>query len=172
MANIKVFVEKQKNRLTSPWSMTSGRSRFESCPSPFISAMHLFICFFVIDFVHKTSCWDVECFRKVDQSDQRSYNTFCTIIKSLFHKHSFWCINNRQLLKKNLVGKGEIAHLEQFLLFPQCFLINQRTVSPFVHIFDIISLFAAELEKPKIGISGKGPRIFSVLYSGIFWICQ
>ena len=28
-------------------------------------------------------------------------------------------------------------------------------VSPFVHIFDI-SLFAAEFEKPKIGISGKG----------------
>ena len=27
---------------------------------------------------------------------------------------------------------------------------------PFVHIFDIISLFAAELEEPKIGISGKG----------------
>ena len=28
--------------------------------------------------------------------------------------------------------------------------------SPFVHIFDIISLFAAELEEPKIGISGYG----------------
>ena len=26
---------------------------------------------------------------------------------------------------------------------------------PFVHIFDIISLFATEFEKPKIGISGK-----------------
>ena len=29
-------------------------------------------------------------------------------------------------------------------------------ISPFVHIFDIISLFAAEFEEPKIGISGKG----------------
>ena len=29
-------------------------------------------------------------------------------------------------------------------------------VSPFVHIFDIISFFAAELEEPKIGIWGKG----------------
>ena len=29
-------------------------------------------------------------------------------------------------------------------------------VSPFAHIFDIISLFAAELEEPKIGISIKG----------------
>ena len=52
--------------------------------------------------------------------------------------------------------KGEIARNEQFLLFPQRFLIKQITVSPFVHIFATISLFAAELEEPKIGISGKG----------------
>ena len=43
----------------------------------------------------------------------------------------------------------------QFLLFPQCFLLNQIIVSPFVHIFDMISLFAAELGEPKIGILGK-----------------
>ena len=36
------------------------------------------------------------------------------------------------------------------------FLLNQVIVSPIVHIFDIISLFAPELEEPKIGISGKG----------------
>ena len=36
------------------------------------------------------------------------------------------------------------------------FLLNQIIVSPLVHIFDIISLFAVELEEPKIGISGKG----------------
>ena len=53
------------------------------------------------------------------------------------------------------MGKGEIARNKQFLLFPKCFLLNQITVSPFVHNFDIISLFAAESEKPKIGISGK-----------------
>ena len=52
--------------------------------------------------------------------------------------------------------KGEIARNEQFLLFPQCFLLNQITVSPFVHFFDIICLLTAELEEPKIGISGKG----------------
>ena len=52
--------------------------------------------------------------------------------------------------------KGEIARNEQFLLFPQYFLLNQIIVSLFVQIFDIISLFAAESEKPKIGISGKG----------------
>ena len=54
------------------------------------------------------------------------------------------------------MGKGEIACKKQFLLFPQCFLLNQIIVSPFVHIFGIITLFAAEFEEPKIGISGKG----------------
>ena len=53
------------------------------------------------------------------------------------------------------MGKGEIARNEQFLLFPQCFLLNQIIVSSFVHIFDIIFSFAAELEEPKSGISGK-----------------
>ena len=54
------------------------------------------------------------------------------------------------------MGKGEIARNEQFLLFPQSFLLNQIIVSPFVHSFDFISLFAAELEQPKIGVSGRG----------------
>ena len=53
------------------------------------------------------------------------------------------------------MGKEEIARNEQFLLFPQCFLLNQEIVSPFVNIFDIISLFAAELEEPKIAMRGK-----------------
>ena len=53
---------------------------------------------------------------------------------------------------ESIVGKGEIAHNEQFLLFPQCFLLNQIIVSPFVHIFDFISKFASELEEPNIGI--------------------
>ena len=49
---------------------------------------------------------------------------------------------------------------ERFLLFPQCFLLNQIIVSPFVHIFDTISLFSTELEEPKIGISGKGLTLY------------
>ena len=57
---------------------------------------------------------------------------------------------------ENIVGKGEIARNEQFLLFPQCFLLNQIIVSPFVHIFDTISFFAAEFEEPEIAVSGKG----------------
>ena len=56
------------------------------------------------------------------------------------------------------MGKEEIARNEQFLLFPQCFLLNQKLVSLFVNIFDIVSLFAAELEEPTIGISSKGLR--------------
>ena len=57
---------------------------------------------------------------------------------------------------ENIVGKGEIAHNEQFLLFPQCFLLNQIIVSPFIHIFEVVSFLVAELEEPKIGLSGKG----------------
>ena len=56
---------------------------------------------------------------------------------------------------QNIVGKGEIACNEQFLLFPQCVLFNQIIVYPFVNIFDVISLFVAEFEEPKIGKSGK-----------------
>ena len=48
--------------------------------------------------------------------------------------------HQQQSAFKKKVGKEEIAHNEQFLLFPQCFELNQITVSPFVHIFDIISL--------------------------------
>ena len=50
------------------------------------------------------------------------------------------------------MGKEEIARNEQFLLFTQCFLLNQKIVSLFVNIFDIISLFATELEEPESGM--------------------
>ena len=61
-------------------------------------------------------------------------------------------MHQQQTAFENIVGKEEIAGNEQFLLFPQCFLLNQKIVSPFVNISDIISLFAAELEEPEIGI--------------------
>ena len=57
---------------------------------------------------------------------------------------------------ENFEQKGVIVRNEQILLFPQCFLLNQIIISPFVHIFDIKSLFAAKLEESKISISGKG----------------
>ena len=50
------------------------------------------------------------------------------------------------------MGKREIARNEQFLLFQQCFLLKHLTVSPFVRIFAVISLFAAEMEEPEIDI--------------------
>ena len=65
----------------------------------------------------------------------------------------------QQTAFENIVGKEEIARNEQFLLFPQCFLLNQKMVSPFVNIFDIISLFAAELEEPKIAAELEEPKI-------------
>ena len=68
----------------------------------------------------------------------------------------------QQTAFENIVGKEEIARCEQFLLFPQCFLLNRIIVSQFVHIFDIISLFAAEFEEPKIGVSGKGLTIAAI----------
>ena len=64
-------------------------------------------------------------------------------------------MHQQQTAFENIVGKREITHNEQFLLFSQCFLLNQIIVSPFVHIFDIIYLFAADLEEPNIVISGK-----------------
>ena len=60
---------------------------------------------------------------------------------------------------ENIVREGEIARNKQFLLFPQCFLLNQIIVLTFVHMIDIISLFAAEFKEPKIGISGKGLKL-------------
>ena len=58
-------------------------------------------------------------------------------------------MHQQQAAFVNIVGKEEIACEEQFLLFQQCFLLNQKIISPFVNIYDIISLFAAELEEPK-----------------------
>ena len=72
--------------------------------------------------------------------------------------------HQQQTAFKNIVGKREIALKEQFLLFSQCFQLNRITVSPFVHIFDIIFLFGVELEEPKFDISGKGERCTILLF--------
>ena len=55
-------------------------------------------------------------------------------------------MRQQQIAFENIVGKEEIARIEQFLLFLHCFQLNQKIVSPFVNTFDIISLFAAEME--------------------------
>ena len=64
--------------------------------------------------------------------------------------------HQQQIAFENILNKGEIAHNEQFLLSQQCFLPKQIIVSPFVHVFAIISSFPAELEERKTGTSGKG----------------
>ena len=61
-------------------------------------------------------------------------------------------MHQQQTVFENIVGKGEIARDEQFLVFPQGFLLNQIIVSLFVSFFNIISLFAVELKEPKIGV--------------------
>ena len=58
-------------------------------------------------------------------------------------------MHQQQTTFENIVGKGEIAHNEQFLLFSQCFKLNQITVSPFVHISDIIIIIFFLLLKLK-----------------------
>ena len=63
-------------------------------------------------------------------------------------------MHQRQAAFENIVGKGEIARNEQFLLFPQCFVLNQIIVSPFVSIVDIISLVAAEFVKLAYQVKG------------------
>ena len=65
-------------------------------------------------------------------------------------------MHQQQTAFENIVGKGEIAHNEQFLHLPQWFLLNQIIVSLFVHIFDIIPLFAAEFKEPKMVHQVKG----------------
>ena len=65
-------------------------------------------------------------------------------------------MHQQQTAFENIVGIEEIAHNEQFLHFPQCFLLNQKVVSQFVNILDIISLVADEMEETKTGMVGKG----------------
>ena len=43
-------------------------------------------------------------------------------------------MHQQQTAFENIVGKEEIAHYEQFLLFPQCFLLNQIIV-PHLSVF-------------------------------------
>ena len=83
-----------------------------------------------------------------------------TDFETLLEKEKLLATSNFSFSRSfsNMVDIGEIARNKQFLIFPQCFLLIQIILSPFVHILDIISLFAKEFEEPKIGISDKGLR--------------
>ena len=77
-------------------------------------------------------------------------------------------MHQQQTAFKNNVGIEEIARNEQFLLFPQCFLLNQKIISTFVSIYDIMIymyLFAADFEEPKISIRGKGISLYYTIVS-------
>ena len=49
---------------------------------------------------------------------------------------------------ENTVGKGEIARNEQFLLFPQCFLLLEN-VLPFPSNLELLTANSSSLEGPK-----------------------
>ena len=61
--------------------------------------------------------------------------------------------------------KEEIACNEQFLLFQQCFLLNQKIVSPFVNILTSYLYLLLNWKSPKLAYEAKGqlPKIFHVL---------
>ena len=71
-------------------------------------------------------------------------------------------MHQQQVAFEKIVGLGEITRYKQFLLFPQCFQLNQITVSEFVYIFDFLSLFAVELEEPEVThhLFSKGKKIY------------
>ena len=60
--------------------------------------------------------------------------------------------------------------------FPTMFSTQSDNCTPFVHSFDIIFLFAAELEEPKIGIRGKGlTGFFTSIFSfshNVFYLIE
>ena len=57
----------------------------------------------------------------------------------------------QQTAFENIVGKEEIAHYEQFLLFPQCFLLNQK-MYPYLSIFMTSYLyFLMNKKSPNLG---------------------
>ena len=57
---------------------------------------------------------------------------------------------------ENTVGKGEIAHTEQFLLFPQCFPPVPRACRHFHQIRNCTSANSFSLEESRICHLGKG----------------
>ena len=65
--------------------------------------------------------------------------TFELQINPFRHTNAFSCLYSKQLLE-NSVAKGEIAHDEQFLLYPQCFvtLFNKWSLIESFHSFERI----------------------------------
>ena len=81
-------------------------------------------------------------------SDENWFLTLTPLILILTHQ--------QQAAFENIVGKKEIARHEQFLLFPQCFLLNQIIITPFVHVFVIISFLLLNGKSPKLAYEVQG----------------
>ena len=75
-------------------------------------------------------------------------------------------MHQHQTAFENIVGKGEIAYYEQFLLSPQCFLLNQIIISPFVHFFTSYLYLLLNWKSLKLAYEVKGSieSLFSVKY--------
>ena len=61
-------------------------------------------------------------------------NTANYMVNLLLHRSSLFTRQQHTDIE-NIVGKGEIARNEQFLLFPQCLQLNHLTVSPICPYF-------------------------------------
>ena len=66
----------------------------------------------------------------------------------------FTCLHYQSF--ENTVGKGEIARNEQFLLFPQCFLLVWRNSLPFSSKLKLSFAKSLRLGESKICRLGKG----------------
>ena len=66
----------------------------------------------------------------------------------------FTCLQSKSF--ENTVGKGEIAHNEQFLLFPLCFSIRLDNFLPFSSNLELSSANSFSLEGSKICRLGQG----------------
>ena len=58
-------------------------------------------------------------------------------------------MHQQQTAFENTVRKKEIACNEQFLLFPQCFLLNRKL---YPHLSTCLTSYLYLLEAPKIGM--------------------
>ena len=92
--------------------------------------MHLFISFFVTDFVCKNIklilVQSIETVSRmllvINPLPDMPILGFSNSVANKDMMSKIWTNGDTILsLSRNIVGKGEIAHYEQFLLFPQCF---------------------------------------------------
>ena len=61
-------------------------------------------------------------------------------------------MHQQQTAFENIAGKEGNCSLRAISPFPTMSSTQSDSCTPFVHIFDIIFLFAAQLEEPKIGL--------------------